>query len=149
MGPELPFLPARWRRLTRAEKAAAGYPIHSRVTVPQPAYTIPYEAWTTKQKQRVRRLLAARQGWICVWCGCTLDENAPIHNDRQATIEHVVPRCKGGSDDLTNLALACRRCNLEDRGQALDLQPRSSRPAPIRMPFPKAKPTAAEAALGF
>jgi hypothetical protein len=27
-------------------------------------------------------------------------------------VEHVVPTARGGSDDLTNLALACRACNL-------------------------------------
>jgi HNH endonuclease len=27
------------------------------------------------------------------------------------TIDHIVPQSLGGSDDLENLALACRRCN--------------------------------------
>ena len=26
-------------------------------------------------------------------------------------VEHLVPRARGGSDDLANLALACRNCN--------------------------------------
>ncbi len=26
-------------------------------------------------------------------------------------MEHVVPRSRGGSDELSNLALACQRCN--------------------------------------
>ena len=29
------------------------------------------------------------------------------------TLEHIVPRNHGGTDDLTNLALACARCNAE------------------------------------
>ena len=27
------------------------------------------------------------------------------------TIEHIVPQCHGGTEDLTNLAIACGRCN--------------------------------------
>lgn len=27
------------------------------------------------------------------------------------TAEHLVPRCKGGSDDAANIVAACRRCN--------------------------------------
>lgn len=29
------------------------------------------------------------------------------------TFEHVVPRSKGGLDEIDNLAIACRRCNGE------------------------------------
>lgn len=28
-----------------------------------------------------------------------------------ATIDHVIPLCKGGSDDLENLVIACMSCN--------------------------------------
>jgi hypothetical protein len=37
-------------------------------------------------------------------------------------IEHVVPRAKGGTDELLNLALACPSCNLHkaDRTTAID-----------------------------
>lgn len=30
-----------------------------------------------------------------------------------ATIEHIIPMSKGGTDDLKNIALACSRCNFE------------------------------------
>ncbi|MEM8609417.1 MAG: HNH endonuclease [Myxococcota bacterium] len=30
-----------------------------------------------------------------------------------ATLEHIVPKNHGGSDDLENLAIACARCNSE------------------------------------
>ncbi|MCC6362714.1 MAG: HNH endonuclease [Bryobacterales bacterium] len=29
-------------------------------------------------------------------------------------VEHVVPRQHGGTDEISNLALACHRCNLQN-----------------------------------
>lgn len=31
--------------------------------------------------------------------------------DNWATIEHLTPRSEGGTDELANLALACKLCN--------------------------------------
>jgi 5-methylcytosine-specific restriction endonuclease McrA len=44
-----------------------------------------------------------------------LDWNEPTH----ATLEHIVPRAQGGSDDPENLAVACQRCN-HAKGRRLD-----------------------------
>lgn len=41
-------------------------------------------------------------GRACVYCGEQLERLA---------IEHIVPRARGGADELTNLTLACRSCN--------------------------------------
>lgn len=35
-------------------------------------------------------------------------------------IEHVTPRCQGGSDDLSNLVPACRECNRAKGGRNLE-----------------------------
>lgn len=43
----------------------------------------------------------ARDGMRCRYCGDSND----------MTIDHVVPRCQGGSDSADNLVVACRRCN--------------------------------------
>jgi 5-methylcytosine-specific restriction endonuclease McrA len=43
-------------------------------------------------------------GWRCWYCGIELLEES-------ATIDHIVPRAKGGSDHLDNLALCCEFCN--------------------------------------
>lgn len=45
-----------------------------------------------------------RDGAMCYICRRALD-------GASATIEHLVPRCRGGDDDWTNLAVACVACN--------------------------------------
>ncbi len=37
----------------------------------------------------------------CWYCGCF----------EISTVDHVVPKSKGGSDDLDNLVLCCKSCN--------------------------------------
>lgn len=42
-----------------------------------------------------------RDGYTCRYCGC----------DNRLTLDHVQPRSRGGSDDQSNLVLACKPCN--------------------------------------
>jgi hypothetical protein len=51
--------------------------------------------------------VAERAGHCCEYC------RAPeIIFNLAFEVEHVVPTSRGGTDDLANLALACRACNL-------------------------------------
>jgi len=61
------------------------------------------------QSARAVRLLAVleRDGPTCIWCGRPF---APLV---VPTIEHVVPRVKGGPSRSENEVAACRRCNGE------------------------------------
>ena len=43
-------------------------------------------------------------GWLCVYCFVQLD--APT-----ATVDHIVPLSRGGTNDIGNLTVACRSCN--------------------------------------
>ena len=61
----------------------------------------------------MRWRLAEQQNWRCCWCGIRM-EGAGFALDAP-TFEHIVPRSKGGTDELDNIAVACRRCN-EERG---------------------------------
>ena len=60
-----------------------------------------------------RRRLMARQSGLCCYCGVPM--TPPVDGHRgpltAATIDHLLPRSRGGTDDPGNLALACRRCN--------------------------------------
>jgi 5-methylcytosine-specific restriction endonuclease McrA len=55
--------------------------------------------------ERLERILA-RDGAECVWC------RRPLRpGDRQLSLEHVVPRLKGGPAWAENEVAACRSCN--------------------------------------
>jgi 5-methylcytosine-specific restriction endonuclease McrA len=47
-----------------------------------------------------RRAVFARDGGRCVYCGGVA-----------TSIDHVVPRCRGGRHEWANVVSACRRCN--------------------------------------
>jgi|GEM_PF-2730088 5-methylcytosine-specific restriction endonuclease McrA len=50
----------------------------------------------------LREYLLEKWGRRCAYCG---KENVPLE------IEHIHPKSRGGSDRVSNLTLACRRCN--------------------------------------
>jgi hypothetical protein len=56
-----------------------------------------------------RNQLCKQQSWRCCWCGIRMlgagsEPDAP-------TLEHIVPRSKGGSGQLENIAISCWLCN--------------------------------------
>ena len=56
-----------------------------------------------------RRAVFARDEYRCQYCG-----------DRADSIDHVVPRSRGGLDVWDNLAAACRPCNTRKRDRTPD-----------------------------
>jgi hypothetical protein len=53
-----------------------------------------------------RKTVAERAGYCCEYCRSQLKFSADSFS-----VEHVIPRSCGGSEDLSNLALSCQRCN--------------------------------------
>lgn len=59
--------------------------------------------WCRPEK---RWAIYARDGMACVYCGIAIEEmNGP------ATLDHVMAREVGGSNDESNLVCACGTCN--------------------------------------
>ncbi len=58
---------------------------------------------------RVEKRLAiyVRDGFACAYCGTSLRNAAPA----DVTLDHLLPRSAGGTNDATNLVTACRSCN--------------------------------------
>ncbi len=79
------------------------------------------------QRKISRRALFARDGWRCAYCGTT---------SGRLTLDHVVPRSRGGESVWENVVTACAPCNhkkgnrtLEESGLHLLRPPRA--PAPV------------------
>jgi 5-methylcytosine-specific restriction endonuclease McrA len=68
-----------------------------------------------KRRWRVRTLIKKYKG-VCALCGCvvTLETNAK----NQASVDHVIPRSAGGSEEFSNLQLLCRECN-QNKGSTI------------------------------
>jgi len=54
----------------------------------------------------VRQNVRERAMYLCEYCHSPERLSA-----NRFTIDHIIPKSLGGSDDVNNLALACRRCN--------------------------------------
>lgn len=63
-----------------------------------------------KSIRDVRKQLAERDGVNCYICGNPMNFES-LRRKTGATIDHVIPKSKGGSNKLSNLRLAHRRCN--------------------------------------
>lgn len=63
-----------------------------------------------RQSQKVLRYLMLRHGKRCVYCGVGV--HLPVYKaEPKATLDHLIPRSKGGSNEISNLVVACRECN--------------------------------------
>jgi len=77
------------------------------LTLPVPSVVrLRYMVRVARRRQAVlsRRAVFARDDHTCQYCGGPAD-----------SIDHVLPRSRGGGHDWENLVAACRRCNLAKR----------------------------------
>lgn len=56
---------------------------------------------------RLRQAVAHKSRFRCAYC-----QTQQIVVGTQLTVDHIVPKLLGGTDDLSNLCLACWDCNL-------------------------------------
>lgn len=71
-------------------------------------------SWFHGKRWKVVRALARRDGNLCSICCYPMKLRANPDKDHDAaTVDHRVPRARGGTDHISNLQLAHRRCNQE------------------------------------
>lgn len=66
---------------------------------------------TAKPSRVVIEHLVAAYGAVCYLCSGAVDLDMPRTSRMGATVDHIVPLAKGGSDDFENLQLAHWICN--------------------------------------
>ena len=69
----------------------------------------------------LRRSVRDRAGNRCEYCGLR-QEHAPLV---LYTIDHIIPKKHGGSDDPLNLAFACYHCNIHKGPNLAGIDPDS------------------------
>lgn len=64
-----------------------------------------------------RNTVTERARNLCEYCF-----SLRIYSPQSFSVEHILPKVKGGSDELWNLALACQGCNAykSDKTKAID-----------------------------
>lgn len=67
-------------------------------------------------RRRLRRLAFKRQGGLCYWCKTPMVNTSPRERPHSVTLEHLVPKYKGGKDTEDNCVAACLQCNNERGG---------------------------------
>jgi 5-methylcytosine-specific restriction endonuclease McrA len=78
------------------------------------------------QRKISRRALFARDEWSCVYCGTS---------GGRLTLDHVVPRSRGGDSVWENVVTACAPCNLR-KGDRLPEEASMTMRRPPRPPAP-------------
>lgn len=66
-----------------------------------------------RQSHWSRKGVLVRDGYACIYCGVRLGETrkGKVLSKRDFTIDHIIPRSKGGKDSWSNTACACSKCN--------------------------------------
>jgi 5-methylcytosine-specific restriction endonuclease McrA len=93
------------------------------LAVPRIIRLTDYHGFPRQGVALTRRNVYARDGNVCQYCGKRLAA-------RQLTIDHVIPRSRGGTESWSNLVTACMPCNTRKGGRS----PRSAGMQLIRKP---------------
>jgi 5-methylcytosine-specific restriction endonuclease McrA len=83
----------QWR--LHSEHTAMSRPVVIRLTT---YVRVPRDA---HKRKITRRAVFARDGWACQYCGARSN----------LTVDHLIPRSKGGSSNWENIVASCAPCN--------------------------------------
>jgi 5-methylcytosine-specific restriction endonuclease McrA len=120
---ELPIYP--WRETIHSKTLQVRVPT---VVIAKNFDKMVFKNWKGKPSKDA---IYNRDGGICQYTGQTVSK-------KDASVDHVIPKSRGGSDDWTNLALTSRKLNSE-KGNALNSEiglrlrknPIKPRPVPV------------------
>lgn len=90
-------------------------------------HLVDLRCWSGRYAQRVTRLVLKVQGRVCWLCG-----NRRVRRPADSA-DHVIPRSRGGTDDMGNLRPAHHLCNAARRAE-------DPFPTPPALPAPSGPP---------
>jgi 5-methylcytosine-specific restriction endonuclease McrA len=79
--------------------------------------------------EAVRLQVVTQAGAVCEYCRYPEE-----FNSGRFAIDHIVPRVRGGTDALNNLALSCRNCNERKQDITAALDPATEEIVPLFNP---------------
>ncbi|BAZ00219.1 HNH endonuclease domain protein [Tolypothrix tenuis PCC 7101] len=79
--------------------------------------------------QSIREIIADRAKYLCEYC-----HSPEFVNTDRFTVDHLIPQSLGGSDELENLALCCRRCNERRYNFTSGIDPQTQKEIPLFNP---------------
>ncbi|PSF29354.1 HNH endonuclease [Aphanothece hegewaldii CCALA 016] len=77
----------------------------------------------------VKQAIRERARYVCEYC-----HSLEMLSANRFTFDHVIPKSLGGSDNIDNLALACRRCNERRYNFVAGVDPETQAIVPIFNP---------------
>ncbi|MEI7700845.1 MAG: HNH endonuclease [Planctomycetia bacterium] len=114
-----------WSQLTPAE----GDPVISTqwmsLRVPEVITLTRYDRLPIRIVAFSRRNVFKRDGYMCQYCGCR-------PGSEELTIDHIIPRSRGGDSSWTNCVLACIDCNTRKANRTPEQASMPLRHKPIR-----------------
>jgi 5-methylcytosine-specific restriction endonuclease McrA len=84
--------------------------VNFEIQVPRVIRLLVYDRLPKQRLRLSRRNVLARDGHLCQYCG----HHFPIH---QLSLDHVVPRSRGGTTTWENVVCACVSCNVRKGGR--------------------------------
>jgi len=114
-----------WTDLSVAEQERSIKSVRLRIRVPEVIVLLSYDAMPKKDVPFTRKNLCHRDRYSCQYCGRKMPRE-------ELTIDHVVPRSRGGRTGWTNCVLACVECNVRKGNRTLEAARMSLIRPPVR-----------------
>ena len=113
-----------WRELSQYARENYLSTPRFKLLIPEVIVLTRYNAVPPRRVKFSRRNIFERDRFACQYC-----DRAPARSE--LSVDHVVPKSRGGSTTWTNVVLACTECNarkrdhlLQEAGMSLRRQPR-------------------------